>query len=502
MSKITIIGVGITGCSIARVLSKYKNLEVHLIEKESDVGWGATKANTGIIHAGHEDDPQEYPLRSKFCVRGNKLWHRWAKELDIPVKWPGELMIATEEKDFEILKKYQKIGKRNDVPELKIIDQKEIETLEPNATDEAKKALWAPTTGIIAPWEATIGLVENSVENGVETHFNTEVEDIVVKKGEVAKIKTNRENLRTDIVINAAGLYADEISKMAGIEDFKIHPRKGQYYLFGEDLEPKVNRILHPTPTQKTKGVYASQTVEGNLLLGPTAEDLSIDEKNERSTTEEGLEFVWNWSKNLLAELPPRNEIDKTFSGLRPEPPEGKYRVEAYHDPWGFVNVAGIRSPGLASAPAIAHHIEKRLIDEKLGIKLEKKSNWNRRRKGITHFAERSQEKKKKLIEKNPNYGKIICMCKEVSEAEIRESIRRMEKIGVEEITLDGIKFRSLAMFGKCQGSFCRIRIANLLSNELEKPIWEITQAGKGSEYGIGDVKKLQSKECEEEEND
>lgn len=498
MKRIGIIGAGISGSAISRTLSKYENIEIHLIEKEADVGWGASKANTGIIHPGHEDDPEKHPLRAKFCVRGNRLWHQWAEELDIPVNWPGELMVATDENDYSTLRKYLELGKKNGVPGLRIVDEEQLKSLESNVGPESIGALWAPTAGLIEPWEAIIALVENAVDNGVKTHLSTEVEGIKTADGEIKGVETNRGPIDLDILINAAGLYADEISKMAGIDDFDIHPRKGQYYLFDDEAEPKVDRIVHPTPTPKTKGVYATQTVEGNLMLGPTAEDLPKEEKDERSTSEEGLDFVWEWSEKLLDGLPPKKRVVKTFSGLRPEPPKGKYRIEAYQDPWGFVNVAGIRSPGFASAPAIAQHVKNELLEKRLDLELKEKDNWNPQRKGLTRFSECSVEEQRNLIDENSNYGKVVCMCKEVTEAEIREAVLRMEKIGVEEKTLDGLKFRTLAMFGFCQGSFCRLRLARILSDETGVPVWGVTMSGEGSEYGLGDVKVLQKPDTEE----
>lgn len=495
MTKVSIVGAGISGGSIARLLSKYENLEIHLIEKEPDVGWGATKANTGMIHAGHEEDPEKHPLRAKLCVRGNRLWHQWSEELDIPIKWSGELMIATEEEDYKLLKKYMEMGKKNGVPGLKIVDKEELRTLEPNVTSEAVNALWAPTTGLTEPWEAIIGLVENAVENGVKMHLDSEVRNIKIKEGEIQGLETTGGFIESDVVINAAGLYADEISKMAGVKDFTIHPRKGEYYLFDEDAVPKVTRILHPPPTPKTKGVVVNRTVEGNLMLGPTAEDLPVDAKEDRSTSEDGLNFVWNWSKRLVEELPSRNKIVKTFSGLRPEPPDGKYQIESYVDPWGFVNVAGIRSPGLASAPAIAHYVKDEIIEKNLGIELSEKENWKPYRNGIKRFSDLSLEKKREAIKNNSKYGKIVCTCKEVTEAEVLDAINRMRQIGVKEITFDGVKFRTLAMFGFCQGSFCRLKLAKILSRELGVPIWRVTTKGEESEYGIGDVKVLRIEE-------
>ncbi|KXA94873.1 glycerol-3-phosphate dehydrogenase [candidate division MSBL1 archaeon SCGC-AAA259E19] len=500
MEKIAIIGGGIAGASIARVLSKYENLEIHLIEREPDVSWGVTKANTGIIHPGHEEDPEKHSLRADFCVEGNELWHRWTEELDIPVEWPGELMIARREGELKTLEKYLELGKENGVPGLRIIDEEELRTLEPNVNSEAQSALYGPTAGRMEPWEAVIGLVENSVENGLITHLNTEVRDIGIKQEEIRGVQTGRGFIEADIIVNAAGLYADEVSKMAGIDHFDLQPRKGEYYLFDEDARPRVKRILHPVPTSKTKGVYATKTVGGNLMLGPTAEDLPMEAKGDNSTTEEGLNFVWKEAKNLVEELPKKEKVSKTFAGLRPEPPEGRYVIEAHEDPWGFVSVGGIRSPGLTAAPAIANYVVEELIEGELGVKLAENKDWNPKRKGIKRFSEVTMEERRKLIAQDPNYGNVVCMCKEVTRAEILEAIERAKKVGVSKPTLDSVKFRTLAMFGFCQGSFCRLKTAKILSEELDIPIWKVTIRGEGTKYGMGDVKILRSKKREKDE--
>ncbi len=488
-NKVIIIGAGITGASIARVLSRYKNLEITLIEKEIDVGWGATKANTGILHPGHEEDPKKYPLRADLCVEGNRLWREWSEDLDIPVRWRGELMIAYDQEDLETCERYLKIGKKNGLEGLKIVDKRGLKKLEPMINDDAEYALWAPTAGVIEPWEAVIALVENAVKNGVEISLDTEVKHIMVEDGRVNEVITDKGKMEADVVVNAAGLFADEISSMVGIDHFDIKPRKGQYYLFDEDVEKKPEKIVHPTPTEKTKGVYAVQSVERNLILGPTAEDLPEDCKDERSTSDDGLEFIRYNAENLLKKLPSKKRVSKTFAGLRPEPPEGKYIIRSYEEVYGFINAAGIRSPGLTSAPAIANKVRD-ILGEKFDIDLTEKKGWNPKRTGITRFSTQCKEKKEELIQKDENYGRVVCMCKEVTKAEVLEAINRMKDLG-DEVTLDSIKFRTLALFGFCQGSYCRVKCAKILSEELDKAIWNINIRGKETEYGIGDVKVL-----------
>ncbi len=491
MVEIAIIGAGIVGAAIARVLSQYENLTIHLIDKEVDVGWGVSKANTSIIHPGHEDDPDIYPLRAKLCVKGNRLWHQWVKDLEIPAKFPGELMIALMEEHLKVCRYYLKLARRNNVPGVRIVYKDELRHLEPNVSPNAVGALWAPTAGEIAPVQAVIALVENAVDNGVILHTETKVKGVKISKGEIRGVETNRGFIRADIIVNAAGLYADEVSRMVGIDNFTIRPRKGEYYIFDERAMPKVTRILHPTPTPITKGVYVITTVpENRLMIGPNAQDLPVDAKEDTSTTEEGLEFVWKWARRLVKELPPKNKIIKTFAGLRPEPPDGRWIIEAYDDPWGFVNVAGIRSPGFTSAPAIAYYVRD-LLKDKLGIKLVRKKRWNPHRKAITRFRSLSPERQRQLIKKNSSYGVIICMCEEVTKAEILEAIKRMRNIGIKTISLDGIKYRTFALYGICQGSYCRLRIAKIIAEETGIPLWKVTIRGDGTEYGIGDVKVL-----------
>ena len=493
---IVIIGGGITGCAIARTLSKYEHLTIHLIEKEADVGWGATKANTGIIHPGHEDDPTQFPLRARFCVEGNRQWKIWSDELDIPTIWPGEIMIARTDDEKSMLKKYFYIGKETGVKNLQIIDKDQLFNLEPNCTRDATAGLWAPTAGLMEPWEATIGLIENAVANGVAVHLDTEVTDIEYQDNQIKGVHTTKGFLQADIVINAAGLFADTISSMAGINEGSIRPRKGQYFLFDEDAGPKIQRIIHQVPTATTKGVYAVTTVEGNLMLGPTAENLSFDEKNDRSTTQLGLEYVWDHAAKLVHDLPPKTSISKIFAGLRPEPPHGDYVMRTYDSLWGFINVFGIRSPGLTAAPAIAEYVLNTLLQKELDLVLIEKKKWNPKRKKIQRFSKLPVKQQQELIKKNEAYGNIVCMCKEITEAEIIEAINRIKKLGGP-VTLDSIKFRTLAMFGFCQGSFCRSRIADILAKELDIPLYKVTQNGKDTEYGIGDIKILQRKQGE-----
>lgn len=489
---VVVIGAGIVGTSIARVLSQYENFKVLLVERNPDVGWGASKANTSVIHPGHEEEPDKHPLRARLCVEGNRIWHEWVEELDIPARWPGELMLASNEDEIGVQRRYLELAERNDVPGVRLVlDRDELQALDQSISPKVIAGLYAPTAGLINPMEAVIAIVENAVENGVKLLVNTEVKEVRVVAGRVEGVETSRGFIKADLVINAAGIYADRISRGAGVEDFSIRPRRGEYWVFDENVALKPSRILHSTPTHVTKGVYAITTVEGNLLIGPTAEDLGPEDREETSTTIRGLSYVWNEASRLLRALPSRTKVIRTFAGLRPEPvgTGGEWVIEACDSPWGFVNVAGMRSPGLTAAPAIAKYVLG-LIDEKFHVKLVRRRTWNPNRTGMKRIRSMPRKELNGLIEERPSYGRIICMCKVVSEGEVLEAIKRIRKIGAE-VTLDGVKFRTYAMVGFCQGSFCRARVVWLISESLGINMWEVNSREEGTSYGIGDVKLL-----------
>ncbi|MEM4717675.1 MAG: NAD(P)/FAD-dependent oxidoreductase [Desulfurococcaceae archaeon] len=488
--RVVVIGAGIIGASIARVLSMFENFEVTIIDKEPDVGWGSSKGNTGIIHPGHEEDPHVHPLRASLCVRGNIIWRDWTKELSIPVKWPGELMVYTNDEEEKRSMIYLDLATMNNVPGVRLVDdERELRCIEPCLSRHVKGAIYAPSAGIISPFEAVIAIIENTVENGVKLHTETMVTRVKTINGEVIGVETNKGFIEADIVINAAGLYADIISHTAGVElDFKIRPRRGQYMLFDEKVNVKPLKILHSVPTPLTKGVYVLSTVHGNLMIGPTAEDLPQESKEDLSTTRDGLEYLYREAIKIIDNPPPRSSVIRTFSGLRAEPPGGNWLIKAYSDPWGFINVAGIRSPGLTAAPAIAEYVLK-LIEETYDLKLRRKQNWNPFREDIKRVRNTDLNELDNLIARNPSYGEIVCYCKMVSKAEIIEAVNRMRKIGVKTITLDGLKFRVYVGFGRCQGAFCRWRVAHSLSQILNKPLQDIIV--KKAPYGIGDIKVL-----------
>ncbi len=480
MHKVIIIGAGISGMSIARELSKYENLKIIVVERKSDVGWGVSKANTALIHGGYDDDPDLYPVRAKLCVRGNEIWRKWVKELQIHSVWNGALLIARNDEEMKELEILLRRGERNGVKGMRIISKEELLGMEPDLSPDSQGALWVPSVGQIAPIPAVIALAENAVDNGVKIVFDSPVEEIKVENGEVKGVKVPNGFIEGDIIINAAGLYADEISRMAGLDYFQIFPRKGEYWLFDENAGPKPRHVLFPAPTKKSKGVVVTTEVSGHLMIGPNARDQ--DDKEDFSNTKEGLEEVWNKAKLIWPKLPPRSKVIRTFAGLRPETKKADFIIKA-EEIYGFINVAGIRSPGLTAAPAIAMEV-KEIIERDLGIKLKKKNKWEPYRKEITHFFMLSPEQIREKIRENSDYGRIVCKCSKVSEGDILEAIGRMKKIGVKVPSVDSIKFRTKATTGTCQGVSCRIRIVEILARKYDVPISRVTLKGKGTEIG------------------
>jgi len=466
---------------VARELTRYEEFDVLIIEKESDVGWGTSKANTGIVHAGYDDEPEKYPWRAKLCRIGNELWHELSRELQVPIEWCGALVLAFDEHDRGVLRELQSRGRANAVPALEFVESDFCSDLEPNISREVVEGLWASTSGTISPYEAVIALAENAVDNGAQLCLETLACQIVVRAGEVVGVDTDKGFQGADIVINAAGMFGDRVSRTAGISDFSIRPRRGEYFLFDRDATPKVHMTLFHTPQPATKGVVVTPTTEGNLLVGPNAKDIEEDERDATMTTRDGLDEVWERASRLVAKLPPRNTAMRTFAGLRPEPNCGDFIIEAYDSPEGLVNCVGMRSPGLTSAPAIAKEVIKLLKGRDL--KLTRRRKWKSSREAIRKFRLVPSQEKDRLISIEAGYGKVACACEMVTEAEIKEAIGRGAR------TLDSVKFRTRAGMGRCQGSFCLAKILALLSQETREPIGALTQKGKGSNVVQGPIR-------------
>ena len=464
-----IIGAGVSGSAIAREVSRYK-ANVCVLEKCEDVCEGTSKANSAIVHAGF--DAEEGSLMAKLNVEGNEMMDQLSKDLDIPFKRNGSMVVCVHKEELDGLKTLYERGVKNGVKGLKILSKEEALEMEPNLSDNVEGALFAPTGGIICPFELTIAMAENANVNGVEFRFNTEVEDI--KKGEdgLWHLRTNNGEYVTRMVINAAGVHADEIHNMVSSEKMHIIERRGDYCLLDKQVGGYVSHTIFPQPTKYGKGVLVTPTVHGNLLVGPTAIDLENKEGN--NTTAQGLDEVVSKASENVKNLPMRNVIT-SFAGLRAHLERHEFVIEEVKDAPGFIDVAGIESPGLSASPAIGKMVGK-MVKEKLS--LTEKENWIGTRKGITKTEGLSVEEMNELIKKNPAYGTIVCRCESITEGEILEAIHR--PLGAR--SLDGVKRRTRAGMGRCQAGFCSPRTMEIINRELGLPYEKITKSG-GKSY-------------------
>lgn len=482
MYDVAIIGAGIAGTFIARELSKYK-LNTVVIEKENDISSGSTKANTGIVHAGYDAKPGTKMAR--FNVKGNTMFGNICKELDVPFEKIGSLVVGFDGEDMETIEGLYKRGKKNGVSELEIIDRERIKELEPNIGEEVVGALYAPTAGIVGPWELAIALAENAMDNGVELFLNTKVEDIEEKDG-IYKIKTNKKEIEAKYIINCAGVYADEISKMVGEDTFKITPRSGQYYLLDKTAGGIMNTVIFQSPRKFGKGVVVSPTAHGNIIVGPDNE--VAKNKDDTETTGHRLRIIRETAEKSIKGIPFNKNITN-FAGVRAEPDLGDFIIEEAKEAKGFINVGGIKSPGLTSAPAIAEYVVdilRNIVDD-----LEEKNDFNPRRKEVIHFEELSDEEKAELIKKEPSYGRIICRCEAITEGEIIDCIKR----NAGATTVDGVKRRARPGSGRCQGGFCMPRVMEILSRELNEDITEIVKDGTDSYILTESTKGMENKD-------
>ena len=475
MYDVVIIGAGVSGSASARELSRYK-LNACVIEKTEDVCSGTSKANSGIVHAGF--DAPEGSLMAKLNVEGNLMMEELSKELDFPFKKNGSLVICLSEEDMPKLKALYDRGIRNGVKELKILNKEEVLELEPNITDDVYAALYAPTGGIVCPFGLNIALAENANTNGIEFRFNTEAQDIEKIDGGFI-IKTNQGDIRTKYIVNAAGVYADKFHNMVSQNKINITARKGEYCLLDKTAGNHVSRTIFALPGKMGKGVLVSPTAHGNLIVGPTSTD--IDDKEGVNTTREGLDTVIGKSSMNVKNIPMRQVIT-SFSGLRAHEDNHEFIIKELEDAKGFIDCAGIESPGLTSSPAIGKMVAD-ILKEKLN--LEENPNFVGTRKGILDPNTLSLEERNQLIKEQPAYGNIICRCEMITEGEIIDAIRR--PLGAK--SLDGVKRRTRAGMGRCQAGFCSPKTMEILERELSISMFDITKAGGESNMVLGLVK-------------
>lgn len=476
MIDVAVIGTGIMGAAVARELSKYE-LNILILDKDNDVSCGTTKANSAIVHAGY--DAKEGSLMAKYNVTGNAMYEELCKEVDAPFRKVGSYVLAFSEKEREHLELLYKRGLSNGVPELEIIEAEEIQKREPHVSKEAVAALYAGTAGITGPWELAIKLVENAMENGAELKLNAEVVNIE-KVGEYFKLTLkNGEIIETKTVINAAGVYADILNNMISKKTFKITPRIGEYYLLDKVQGYLTDSVIFQCPTEMGKGILVAKTAHGNIIAGPTASD--VEDREDVGNTQEGFDTIKQFAVKSIKDINFRDNI-RNFSGLRAEADTGDFILGEAEDVKGFFNMAGTKSPGLSSAPAMAIDLAEMVV-KSLG-NINKKENFIKNKKHI-YFIELSPEEKAEVIKKDPRYGRIICRCENITEGEIVDVIHR--KAGGR--TLNGIKRRCRPGAGRCQGGFCGPRVQEILARELNLKLDDIVLEEKGSYILTGETK-------------
>ncbi len=472
MYDVIIIGAGVSGAATARELSRYK-VKACVIEKEEDLCCGTSKANSAIVHAGY--DAAEGSLMAKLNVRGNQMMEELSKELDFPFKKNGSLVVCLAEEDMPKLQALYDRGLANGVKELKILNQEELREMEPNISDEAIAALYAPTAGIVCPFNLNIALAENANVNGVDFQFDTEVRNLKpIDEG--WEIHTNQGIFKSRYVVNAAGVYADKLHNMVSEKKIHITPRRGDYCLLDKSSGSHVSKTIFALPGKYGKGILVAPTVHGNLILGPTAID--IEDKDGTNTTREGLDQVIQGAGMNVKNLPMRQVIT-SFAGLRAHEDGHEFLIGEVEDAKGFVDCAGIESPGLTSAPAIGEMVAG-ILKEKLN--LEEKEDFIATRKGVLDPNTLSKEERMALIKEKPEYGTIVCRCEMVTEGEIMDAIHR--PLGAK--SLDGVKRRTRAGMGRCQAGFCSPRTMEILARERKVTMFDITKSGGDSKIVTG----------------
>ncbi|MDO5403442.1 MAG: NAD(P)/FAD-dependent oxidoreductase [Eubacteriales bacterium] len=503
MYDVLIIGAGVTGSAVARELSRYK-LKIAVMERCSDICEGTSKANSGIVHAGHDAKPGS--LKAKLNVEGNKMMEALSKELDFPYRKNGSLVLCFDKAQTGELKKLYEQGIKNGVKNLSLMSADETRKLEPEISEKVVAALYAPEGGIVCPFGLTIALAENAAVNGVEFHLGAQVsavEKISKKDTEGYRVYVKETDNRfssiyedrigitcmektyeAKVVINCAGVYADVFHNMVSNEKIHIIPRKGEYCLMDKNVGKLVDKTIFQLPTALGKGVLVTPTVHGNLLVGPSAVD--VDDYEETATTSEGLADIMSRAALSVSKLPNRQTIT-SFAGLRAHEEKGDFVIGEVSGAEGYVDVAGIESPGLTCAPAIGRYVTSiviNILNRRNAV--EEKTDFIANRKGIPNVMALSAEERQRLIEKNPAYGNIICRCEMVTEGEIRDAIRR--PLGAS--TLDGIKRRTRAGMGRCQAGFCSPKTVSILAEELQVPEEFITKCGGKSGFLYGNTRR------------
>ncbi len=468
-TDVVVVGAGAVGCAVARELSKYR-VDVIVVDKNEDVGGDASKSNSAIIHTGYDAAPDT--LESRLVVAANPMYDEISKDLEVPFARIGAILPAITDEQYEKLAAIKEKAFRNHVYDVEYKTREELLAMEPNLNPEVKGGLYIPRESIIDPFILVQAYAENAYANGVRFLLNTKVTGINTAEGSVHSVKTTTEEIETKWVINCAGLYCDDIAEMVGKAEYKVVARKGQFFILDKNTSCKVEHIVLPIPTKITKGKLMCPTIHGNMLVGPTAEDMMS--KVDKSTTAEGLASITKDVKNLIPNVNVRDSITQ-YSGLRPNRnPEG-LNFDIWDDLQGYINLSGVRSTGLTLSAAMGKYVVQQM--QYHGADLKFKENFISKRKGIVKFSECSREEQDALVRENPLYGNVICRCETVTEAEILDAIHR--PLGARSV--DAIKRRVRAGMGRCQGGFCGPKVIEILARELNCDPTEINKNNAGS---------------------
>lgn len=473
MVDVVIVGGGVCGCSLLYELSRYK-LSAVLVEKENDVSVGTTKANSAIVHAGY--DPHPGTKMARYNVEGNALVKELCEKLDVPYQQIGSLVLAFDADQDALVRELFDRGTQNGVPGMKVLSAEEVREMEPNVSSEVTSALYAPSAGIVSPWELAIALAETAVKNGAQVELNSEVTSIQPIDGGF-RVTAGGKEIDTRFVVNAAGIWSDKINDMAAPHTFTVSANKGEYFLLDKSQGTLVNHVIFQCPSKVGKGVLVSPTVHGNLIVGPNAEDA---EKDDLGTTGDGLAFVRKMALRSVPDINFRDSI-RNFAGLRANTEIDDFLV-GETDQKGFFNIAGIKSPGLTSAPAIARDMVRMLGEA--GLALDPKETFVDERH-VVRFKHLSHEERAAAIAKNPLYGQIVCRCETITEGEIVDALHRP----LPPCSIDGVKRRCGSGMGRCQGGFCGPRVQQIIARELGIPQEAVMMDRAGTAVITGETK-------------
>ena len=476
MFDVVVIGGGVIGGCILRELTKYE-LSVCLLEAAGDVCMGQSKANSGIVHAGFDAEPGT--LKAKFNVLGNKMMKDLTSELGVKCINNGSLVLAFDEEEMDTLKALKERGEINGVSELYLLGQEEVRAIEPNVADTVVGALYAKTGAIVCPYGLTIAAIGNAMDNGAKLYTDFEVTGITQNEDGFTASSKKGETVSAKVVINCAGLASGKIAAMIGDTDINVFARKGEYILLDRESGDFVSHTLFCTPTKKGKGVLVTQTVDGNILLGPTSEEMKVSDTD---TTAKGLSFVTEMAAKMTKGTPFFNTIT-SFAGVRAYSDRHDFIIEESKTAKGFFHCAGVESPGLTSSPAIAKYVVEELVSTRL--QLTENKSFDGRRTSEQSFKDMSIEEKNELIAKNPSYGRIVCRCEQITEGEILRAIRENPPAK----NIDAVKRRTRSGMGRCQGGFCQPYVAELIAREHNIPLEQVTKCGEGSEIIVGVTK-------------